>query len=259
ASFLGFTAVFAVFLVAVFRTAGGVETLWLAVAAAGFYFIQYQNFLNAPFWVLFLALYSLRQAGAAREDRPLRTIWRILAVAFVLISAALLGPMTHGLGGEGATSEGVAYLPYPPEGRNPTGLVVAEPLLRPIETKTVSIAEAMSPWAGDAECVISAGWAGVSLELAKVVAELPGPAFIADSISPYWYLAGVEPLADVAVWNYGSLRGLENADFVVVPVCAQKPSYKRVILVEMERQGVTLEPYSESEWATIYRRIEVPG
>ncbi len=249
--FVGYTIVFAVVLAAVARTRGPREALVLFIAAAGFYFIQYQNYLTAPFWVLFLAVYAT--ARIADPDRTARRIWTILATALLVFAVTLLAPMTNGLRGNDARAATGTHVPFPENGRIETGVSFSEYLIRPIERAKLRSFDEPAPWTGNPECVFLGGWAGAMQAIAETVAGLPGPAFIADSISPHWFLAGVPPVRGVAVWNYGSVRGIENADYVLVPVCAIKPDFKREILREIERQGLALVPEFETEHVSVYR------
>ncbi len=255
-AFLGYTIAFAIFLACVARTRGITEAIWLTVAAVGFYFIQYQNFLTAPFWVLFLLLYAIVQASAASTPANIRRVWIALSIAFAFFATTLLLPMTIGLRDGGSRVAMDGYIPFPPEGRLVTGAYFPGDTIRPIETRESPEFPTAAPWTGATECDFVTGWTGAAIEIAETVAGLPGPVFIADSISPHWALAGVDPVPGVALWNYGSARGIENADFVVVPRCGIKPNFKREILRELERQNVSLGLETETVWATVYRVLD---
>ena len=250
---LGYTLIFVIFLVVVLRTEGVTETLWLGVAALGFYFIQYQNFIAAPFWVLFLTVYALVQAGTVR-GQTLRGTWMVLATALLLFSGVLLKPMVYGMLQFGARMSEKPQVAFPLDGPLVTGAYFAPSAIGPIVTENRLPFDEDAPYTTTPECDFVSGFAGSFIEIGQLLADLPGPAFVTDSISPHWYLGGTDPLPGIAVWNYGSIRGLENATFVVVPTCAVKPEFKREILREIARNGITLTPWRETEHAVIYQK-----
>lgn len=256
AAFWGYTAVIAIFLLLALRSRGVTEALWLTLAAIGFYFIQYQNFGNAPFWLLFLAIFAMVQAGQSDDGRwnVTRAAWALLSAAYVLYAVTLLLPMVYGMLQYGPRMEAKMRTPFPPEGPIVTGVRFPPADIGPIVSENTLTFEEPTPYTGDPECRFISGWAGSFLAIAETLKDLPGPAFITDSISPHWYLVGVEPVRGLALWNYGSVRGIENTDFVIVPKCALKPDFKREILREIDRTGEVLTPFLETEHAMVYRR-----
>ena len=255
-AFWGYTAVFAIFLLLALRSRGLTEALWLTLAAIGFYFIQYQNFGNAPFWLLFLAIFAVVQAGQSDDRRwnVTRAAWALMSVAYVFYAVTLLLPMIYGMLQYGPQAEAKIRVPFPPDGPIVTGVRFPREHIGPIVSENTLTFEEPAPYTQNPECQFVSGWAGSFLTIAETLRDLPGPAFITDSISPHWYLAGVEPVRGLALWNYGSVRGIENTDFVVVPKCALKPAFKREILREIDRSEEVLTPYLETEHATVYRR-----
>jgi hypothetical protein len=251
--FLFYTVLFALFLLAAFRTGHRTDILWLTLAAIGFYFIQYQNFQSTPFWLMFLALYAMVQTGTA-ATRAVRRVWMALSAVTTVFAGLLLLPMGFGLMQFGARADNFPHAAFPLDGAIRTGAYLAPLAMQPIETEYNLTFETPAPYTESPECNLVNGWAGHLIEMAEDLRTLPGPAFVADSIAPHWYLVGADPLPGAALWNYGSVRGLENATFVVVPKCATKPDYKREILREIERSGVTLTPFRETERSVIYRK-----
>ncbi len=249
---LGYTLIFVIVLVVALRTRGLVEAAWLTMAAVGFYFIQYQNFIAAPFWVLFLTVYAMTQTRLA-TGRAVKGTWMVLSVALLLSGAVLLKPMVYGMLQFGARMSEKPQIAFPPDGPVVTGAYFTPAAIGPIVTENRLPFEEDAPYTTTPECDFVSGFAGSFIEIGQLLADLPGPAFVTDSISPHWYLGGTQPLPGIAVWNYGSIRGLENADFVVVPACAVKPAFKREILREIDRNGIQLTEFRQTEHATVYR------
>lgn len=254
--FLVYTLIFVVFLLTVLRSGGRAETLWMVLAALGFYFIQYQNFQSTPFWLIFLALYAMTQAGKhwGLVEKAKAGRWAAIAAVTTVFGGLLLMPMGFGLMQFGPRVESSPHVSFPPGGSVNTGARFPPWAMEPIETDFSLTFPSPAPYTDNPECNIVTGWAGHLLEMAEDLSNLPGPAFVADSIAPHWYLVGAEPLPGAALWNYGSARGLENATFVVVPKCATKPDYKREILREIERSGIELTPFRETGRSVIYRK-----
>ncbi len=63
--------------------------------------------------------------------------------------------------------------------------------------------------------------------------------FVADYLSPLWLFGDFPPLVGAAPWSYGGLNGIENADFVLFPVCPNRVSVNRSILRDLAEVPMT--------------------
>ena len=63
--------------------------------------------------------------------------------------------------------------------------------------------------------------------------------FVADFLSPLWLFGEWPPLQGGAPWNYGGLHGIENAEFVLVPHCPNRPAVHRDILSNLDETRLT--------------------
>ncbi len=252
----GYWACYAAFLVVTLRFQGAAAAFWHAALAAGFLYIQYQNFGNSPVWILVVALFCAVALGRTDKARDWvqRLGWRLIGTVAAILTAVLFFPMLKGSVVNLALSQGPAFVPLVPGVERYAGLSVRPGEVAPIQVvfhDTASGTERDGPGKG-AACSVQNGDTGILHALAHDLARLPGPAYVADGLSPYWFLAGMAPLTGAAPWNYGSLRGLDNAAFVVLPHCPVKPNYQVVILEALAHSGVDLHPYREVPWATIH-------
>ena len=78
------------------------------------------------------------------------------------------------------------------------------------------------------------------------------PVFIADIINPLWLFGDHPPLQGGAPWYYGGLRGLENAEFILFPVCPNSPGTRIEIVGEMA--DMPLVAVARTPLYTLYRR-----
>ena len=83
-------------------------------------------------------------------------------------------------------------------------------------------------------CALANGLVGATAVLAKELETLSAPVFVADIVAQHWIFADVPRLQGSAPWNYGSLSGIENAEYVVVPTCARSDEYRKTILEKIE-------------------------
>ena len=109
--------------------------------------------------------------------------------------------------------------------------------------------------AGEAlpDCRLEAGIVGAIRVQADEIADLAGPVFVADMVAPQWIYNGTAPLPGGAPWNYGSLAGLDAADYVMVPLCAVSTRSRRAILDALAGADVTLEEVRRSPRVIVYR------
>jgi hypothetical protein len=253
------------------RQAGrSVEGLALLVVMPGFFYVAYQNFGNDPQWLPLLAMFVflLRPEdpeavnGFGWNLRNGLTVVGILALAFGLPSVINLtySPFRHMAA---PTEDQVALLPgraevadmfttearlyrvdvteaddleggpfasYRKRGKREDGAVLNGETLRDCE-----LAGGMNSWfevvSKDLE---GAGYAGKRL-------------MGTDLFSLYWAFGDFETVKGAAPWYYGGLSGVENADYLVVPVCPMARSIRAEMLKDLTKGGWTLTEVRRTE------------
>ncbi len=248
-----YSLAFVVFLGLVWGTLGRREAVWLLLAGVAFAFIQHQNHENLPFWVLFLAVCAWRVVARAMLSSPVRVVWIVLALVLTGLGARLYYPVSLGTIVNRLAADTGVYRPFLAGSAAMDGVYFANKLYATETTEVVAEDGPIPPLASAMECDHGELWTAHFLAQTQVMAELPGQVFVTDAMTPHWLAAGKPPLEGAATWNYGSLRGLENAAFVLVPRCAIKPNYKREILRSLVREEVALELFRETADATVYR------
>ena len=89
-------------------------------------------------------------------------------------------------------------------------------------------------------CQIVTGLQAVISDIGATLADQDAPVFVADLISSHWLYSNGTSLSRGAPWNYGTLAGLENSKYVLVPVCAIDANARNMILKKMDASGLTL-------------------
>ncbi len=240
------------FLFLVIRFRSLKEVAGLSLLSIAFLFIQMQNFGNVPLWAAFFALLSISFFSDDATDTALaRAAWATCAVFFLTFTALYLLPTAQGSLRNMDNVQSAEIEPLMPDVPGMAGLFVPGFHVTPV----VKIPNNRSPDTPQhiGSCYVTEGYVGQFREVADALAELDGQVFVADAPSPYWIHSGQSPLSDAAPWNYGSLRGLQHADYIAVPDCSFKPSYQRQILRELKRQGFILEPFKKTDVVTIFR------
>ena len=75
----------------------------------------------------------------------------------------------------------------------------------------------------------------------------------ADLFSAFWLFGNFPPVRGAAPWYYGELSGVENADYVVVPICPSSLLVRGGILKALKEAGYTL---TEVRRTPVYILIE---
>ncbi len=215
------------------------EGMALLFLMPGFFFVTFQNFGNDPQWLLLLAIFAfaLRPApgtvnGYGWDMREGLRLVGILALAFGLPSAVnlLYSPFRH-LATE--TKDRVALLP----GLGDDMLTIESRMYR-VDLMTAgdlpgSAFEAyrkkgdrkyLATLNGEKlpECTLASGMNSWFETVAK---DLQGAGYGGsrilgtDLFSLYWAFGDFKPVKGAAPWYYGGLSGVENADYVVIPIC----------------------------------------
>ncbi|MGB5870098.1 MAG: hypothetical protein WBH04_07845 [Albidovulum sp.] len=239
------------------------EGLLLLVLMPGFYYIVFQNFGNDPQWLLMLALFAfvLRPAAGMVNSlgwdlRQGLTICAVLAVAFGFPSAMNLAyspfrhlfateekmvPLLSGLPQHQDILTGASRIYGVLELRQGDGPGSPYEDFREIsqrEDKPVLLnGEAL------AYCEQQSGPIASFEEMARDL-EAAGYAgkrlLVADLISGLWLYGDFEPVRGAAPWYYGGLSGVENADYVVIPLCPTSAKVRGGMITSLEEGGYSL-------------------
>lgn len=260
----------ALFLGIVFLRQSGrmVEGLMLLMLAPGFLYIVFQNFGNDPQWLMLvgLLLWTLRPAEGVESERG----WDLHR----LVGIAALVALTFGF----PSAMNLAYSPLRHMGADEDKtmpLLSARPGDADIRAKASRIYGVLesrsddgpdSPFAAYAkyaekrepailngeELPYCEGQQGFIAWFETATKELQQsgygqkPIFVADLFSALWLFGDNPPLKGGAPWYYAGLSGLENADYVLVPLCPQSLQVRSVILKELREGGYTLTEVSRT-------------
>lgn len=252
--FLIFTISYMVFLQCFLHfKGGGGASLWQFALAAGLIYAQYQNYGNAPIWVLYPALLTivLRRDASARNSMSETRVWGGLAVVFVTLSALTFWPMAQSNFENLKNSQIKDLTSFIPDARF-LGRLTA-PQAEPIQTMEIKLPRPVPLHV--TSCQIESGSLEIIAGVADLLRSIGEPVFVADGPSPYWMAAGVPPLQGAAPWNYGSVKGIKNAKMVIVPKCPLKPKYQMEILRTIELEGLSLIEVRKNKWAIAFRII----
>ncbi len=245
------------------RQAGrSVEGLALLLLMPGCFYVAYQNFGNDPQWLYLLAMlaFVLRPEpgvmnGAGWDLRAALTYTGVAALCFGAPSAINLAfsPWRH-LASD--TKDVVPLLPRLPAAADvltPASRLYTANLKRPYDQPGDPFAsyrefakrEDVPVLNGEElpECQIEGGisaWFELAADdLTK--AGFAGTALMGtDLYSAYWMFGDFKTVKGAAPWYYGGLPGIENADYLVVPLCPMAFSLRSSMLKSLEEEGWTL-------------------
>ena len=239
------------------------EGLLLLLLMPGFIYIVFQNYGNDPQWLMLLAtlIFVLRpEAGVTNgfgwDMRQAFGYAAALAAAFGFPSAINLAysPFRHLAS---PTKEAVPLVPHMAAGSDiftiasrlyrvditrasdgPDTPYAAYRKFGKREKDTATLAGEVLP-----ECKLESGMLSwfevVSKDLEN--AGYAGKAiFGTDLFSFYWMFGDFPPVHGAAPWYYGGLSGLDNADYVLVPLCPMSPDIRADAVKDLTKSGRTL-------------------
>ncbi|MDI3336531.1 hypothetical protein QKW60_08945 [Defluviimonas aestuarii] len=245
------------------RQAGrSVEGLAMLILMPGFFYVAYQNFGNDPQWLYLVALFAflLRPEGVVTNGfgwdmRVALTYTGALALAFGAPSAINLAfsPWRH----LAAETEGTVplmsrlpahddimtfrerlytidrFLPYDLPGD-------------PFEIYRED-ADRKDPVTLNGETLADCGLeSGISAWFELVTDDLEAAGYAGSAVmgtdlySAYWMFGDFRPVKGAAPWYYGGAPGIENADYVAVPLCPMSQSLRASMLESIDEGGWTL-------------------
>lgn len=239
-----------------------VEGVSLLVLMPGFVYIAYQNFGNDPQWLYLVALlfFVLRPDDMLRNGFGwnLRTTFGyagVLALAFGMPSALNL-----------------AYSPFRHLASQTEGAVPLLPGL-PVHRDILTLADKIytanlkMPYDGEGQPYAAYHWranrpeptllngealpdcqldGGMTAWFELVSADLENAGYKGsrligtDLYSAYWMFGDFRSVKGAAPWYYGGLSGVENADYIIVPLCPMEYVLRAQMLKSLEDGGWAL-------------------
>ena len=226
----------------IFLRQAGVQTggLVLMLLVPGFFYVTYQNFGNDPQWLLLVGVLLLALKGQAAEvvngwGWNMRDALGILAAVCLALTAhsffnLAYSPFRH------LNVEVVDYAPLLPRGGVHADLLSEDIRVNRVDAQVeldgeISLLSAYEDRDPDPVlmgetfpvCNVGVGMPRVIDVIARDI-EDAGLAsgkslFATDVITSYWMFNDLEPLDQGTPWYYGGAPGLENADYVMVPLC----------------------------------------
>ncbi len=252
---------------------GGLVLLLLAPA---FFYVTYQNFANDPQWLLMLGVLLIAFIPRTDVRNGLGWDMRSAIKTAAAISFALTAPSFFNL----------AYSPfrhYFVDTTEYTQMLPKADLQGDIQTLDVRTARtnATVPLAAEGtellayremaqreeptvfngetlpDCELSLG---MSAWFDTIAGDLDGAGltagksiFAADLISSYWLFGDLEPLKGGAPWYYGGLPGIENADYLLVPLCPLTQGWRGKILAKIDQAGLEFTEIRRTQLYVLYQ------
>ena len=231
--------------------------LLLFAFTLGFFYVTYQNFGNDPQWLLLLAVILL----ALRDDaRGVVNNWGwdmrdalgiVAAIALALAAPSFFNlaysPYRH------LNIDVAEYAPILPRGGVHTDLQSSNLRVNRVDARvaldgrivgltTYEDREDPIEFMGEtmAVCSLELGLPRVMDVIVRDLEEAglaDGKSlFAADIFSSHWLFGDLEPLAQGAPWYYGGLPGIQDADYLLVPLCPVLQDVQKQILEDIEGQ-----------------------
>ena len=239
-----------------------VEGLALLILMPGFFYIAYQNFGNDPQWMYLLMLlaFVLRPGPEVTNNRgwnmraALGTIG-VMALAFGAPSALNLAfsPFRHLASDTEKTAPLLPALPQHADLRTEAQRIYTANLMRPYDNPGDPFAayretaERKDPDTLNGEVLPMCQFEGGMTPWFEVVtADLEEAGYAGSRIittdlySAYWMFGDFQSVKGAAPWYYGGLPGIENADYIVVPLCPMSLSLRHEMLSALDEKGWTL-------------------
>lgn len=253
------------------------EGLILFLLLPGFAYVTYQNFGNDPKWLILLCLYilAIRPPSGTRVmfNADARNAVAALALAaFVLIAPSfqniLTSPFRHFVQKSEDYMPQFANIPeatdiYVQKSRQQR-ILVRQSLVDQFPQLMAYVDPEEQPdpvtFLGETlpHCVLQMGDLAVNRYMADRLKEPPfnfppdSQFFVADVASEIWVSGGFAPLKGGAPWYYSGTPGIENADAIIVPVCAFAPDVQQTALEAIEAAGLTLRPAIRDDLMLVY-------
>ena len=233
--------------------------LVMLVLLPGFVYVTYQNFGNDPIWIALVAvlLFALRPTEGIQNKwgwdiRAALTVTAVAALAFAFPSLVnmLKSPLRQ------LSNNSSWYKPIIPNDERYADLQVLKLRYSRVDGRQAldgkgSGLEFLNEDATRPEATILNG---EELPRCELKLGLPGwleaivrdmeaagygngsRVFAADLFSSHWMYGDLEPLDHGAPWYYGGLPGIEDAQYLLVPMCPADPDHRRQILKDISER-----------------------
>lgn len=257
------------------------QGLMLLFLLPGMTYVTYQNWANAPVWLVALLMLLIGAYLHTPDERrvfgrPARAALAALALMTLTQAAPYVGnmfasPFRHlGGGGEdysnpirvagwndllfltrrGAMSSARIPLGTPPED-------LTDPRSKWDMTPVTFMGRTFQPCNAVAGIVSQMDARAASL---ANVPDLAGDAVLTvDMVNITWMFTGGKPMTGGSAWYYGGHTGFEAAKWLVVPACPMSALARATMLKEIESLGWRFEEVYSDDVVTVYRRLPDAG
>ena len=246
--------------------------LLVFLALPGFAYITYQNFGNDPQWLALLGLLVLMLLDEADVEaaKPVRRLGYVVAIIFAFASPSLFNlaysPIRH------AQVDTELYAPFLPKSDQHGGFQTTNIRANRIDGAIPldGPQSRLEAYGAVIERADPAVFQGETLPQCEVIIGLPGwmdglaqdlssagfadgtQVFVADIFSSQWMFNGQVPLENGSPWYYAGLPGLENADYLMVPLCPALPPVRKTLLDLLSESGYTFDEVYRSPLLILY-------
>ncbi len=255
----------------VFRKSGHMQQgLVVLVLAPVFAYITYQNWGNDPKWLFILIMYFWVNLPSSSDrvtlNLPARqSIQTLIVVAATLIIPSGISLAVSPLRAALSSKEGFTKIPLPPQladiwlkDRRIFNLPIRQvmdgmPPLLPLQ-EPVIINGYQFPDCSVAETIIPSGVA-IARQIEALDYVRGRPVLTADILNMAWLLGDITRVKGAAPWYYGDTSGLDNTDFLAVPLCPVDTGLRRQMVTQFMDNGYGLVEVYRSSLLVLYRVI----
>ena len=251
-----------------FRKSGRMnQGLVMLILAPAFAYITYQNWGNDPKWLHLVILYIWANLPEEDErtafDLPARQSGIALIVAaFTFIFPSIFAMATTPFRVLAATTED--YLPLPINGGVSDIWLTEGHVNKLVVMRGL---EGRAPMTDDAEPTVIDGFTYPDCRVSnELVAQFVGmaeqvealdfargkPVITADVLNVSWMLGDVGRVHGAAPWYYGDDSGIDEAAFLMVPLCAVKQSLRAAMVSQFQDANYGLEEVYRSDLMVLY-------
>lgn len=245
------------------------EGVILLVLAPGFIYITFQNFGNDPQWLVMLAIVMF----GARPVMQYRESMGVVGVAALALGAGsavnlAASPLRHYF------LDPVAPTPLITGDPRAADIVTSKPRVYRV-TQNRAVEGAESPYASVAyvdpkakptvingetlpECDLASGynaWFEVASRDLETAGYRGAAVLAADLLGAFWLYGDFKPVEGSAPWFYAGASGIENADYVLVPLCPTGRPQRQAILAGIEAAGWGLTEVRRTALYLLFRPV----
>lgn len=248
----------------------------------GFVYVTYQNFGNDPHWLFLVGIFVflLRPAAGTRNEWgwDLRLGLTVLGVAAFAHEAPTAINMAFSTPRHfGETTQGKMPMLFLQDRHQDlivgqTRQMTTNAAAQPVDVPWPD-PEQWDRWIDRSEPVVFRGEALPNCELAagglvgwnlSMTKDLENAGyageqiFVADLFNALWLYGDFPAVRGVAPWSFGKLSGLEEADYVVVPLCVSLAKVRAEIVDELEVNQVPLTEVRRTSQYILLKKVTNP-